>query len=238
MGLRFRKSVKIAPGVRLNVGKKSTGISIGGKGGGVSFNSKTGAHARVSAPGTGLSYTTKLSGSKKRSKDSDLDLWMDRPEKDIYTEDGNSDSDFVMCMFDEKTLQSLNAAAFNDYAQRVLASAKAASDPSSGISDEMMENYRKELSLIRAEATRRANGGKPVRNKVKSSPFVRYSDKSLKTFSTLYLVLGIILLILSVLTIPVSPVLFVILLAIGIFELVYRKKCVAEIKRRNEKPRH
>ncbi len=63
MGLRFRKSIKIAPGVRLNIGKKSTGISIGGKYGGISMNSKTGMRARVSAPGTGLSYSTKI-GSK------------------------------------------------------------------------------------------------------------------------------------------------------------------------------
>ena len=61
MGVRFRKSIKIAPGVKLNVGKKSTGISIGGKYGGVSLNSKTGTRARVSAPGTGLSYSTKIS---------------------------------------------------------------------------------------------------------------------------------------------------------------------------------
>lgn len=32
MGLRFRKSVKIAPGVRLNISKKSVGISAGVKG--------------------------------------------------------------------------------------------------------------------------------------------------------------------------------------------------------------
>ena len=31
MGLSFRKSVKIAPGVKLNLGKKSAGISVGGK---------------------------------------------------------------------------------------------------------------------------------------------------------------------------------------------------------------
>lgn len=57
MGLRFRKSIKIAPGVKLNLGKKSAGISIGNKYGGVSYNSKTGARARVSAPGTGMSYS-------------------------------------------------------------------------------------------------------------------------------------------------------------------------------------
>lgn len=64
MGLRFRKSFKIAPGVRFTVGKKSVGFSIGGKRAGVSINSRTGARARVSAPGTGFSYTTKFSGNK------------------------------------------------------------------------------------------------------------------------------------------------------------------------------
>lgn len=67
MGLNFRKSIKIAPGVRLNFGRKSTGISFGGKYSGVSFNSRTGARARISAPGTGFSYTTKLGSSKKSS---------------------------------------------------------------------------------------------------------------------------------------------------------------------------
>lgn len=67
MGIRFRKSVKIAPGVKLNMGKKSVGVSVGGKHGGVSFNSKTGTRARISAPGTGLSYSTSLSSGKKRN---------------------------------------------------------------------------------------------------------------------------------------------------------------------------
>lgn len=65
MGLRFRKSIKIAPGVKLNIGKKSVGLSLGNKYGGLSVNSRTGAQVRVSAPGTGLSYTSKI-GSKKR----------------------------------------------------------------------------------------------------------------------------------------------------------------------------
>lgn len=70
MGFRFKKSKKIAPGVRLNFGKKSAGISFGGKRGGLSFNSKTGARTRVSVPGTGISYSTKLGGSKKKKKTS------------------------------------------------------------------------------------------------------------------------------------------------------------------------
>lgn len=71
MGFKFRKSIKIAPGVKFNIGKKSAGLSIGNKFGGISVNSKTGIRGRASAPGTGLSYSTKLSGSKKNVKKSD-----------------------------------------------------------------------------------------------------------------------------------------------------------------------
>lgn len=60
MSLRYRKSIKVAPGVKVNVGKKSVGISAGNKYGGVSVNSKTGTRARVSAPGTGISYSGKI----------------------------------------------------------------------------------------------------------------------------------------------------------------------------------
>lgn len=56
MGLRFRKSIKIAPGVRLNIGKKSVGISAGVKGARVSVNSNGRVTKSVGIPGTGLSY--------------------------------------------------------------------------------------------------------------------------------------------------------------------------------------
>lgn len=32
MGLRFRKSIKVMPGVRATVGRKSASVSIGGRG--------------------------------------------------------------------------------------------------------------------------------------------------------------------------------------------------------------
>ncbi len=66
MGFRFRKSIKIAPGVKVNLGKKSVGVSVGGKYGGVSVNSRTGARARVSAPGTGMSYSQKIGKTSAR----------------------------------------------------------------------------------------------------------------------------------------------------------------------------
>jgi len=58
MGWRFRQSVKILPGVRLNVGKRSLGVSVGPRGGKVSLNTKREMRRTVGIPGTGLSHTT------------------------------------------------------------------------------------------------------------------------------------------------------------------------------------
>ena len=67
MGLRFRKSIKIANGVKLNFGKKGVGVSVGGKGARYSINSSGRRTATVGIPGTGLSYSH-TSGGKKKSK--------------------------------------------------------------------------------------------------------------------------------------------------------------------------
>ena len=53
---RFRRSVKIFPGVRWNFGKKSTSLSIGGRGAHYTFGT-AGSRTTVGIPGTGLSYT-------------------------------------------------------------------------------------------------------------------------------------------------------------------------------------
>lgn len=69
MGLRFRRSVKIAPGVKLNFNKKSVGVTLGGKGAHYTVNSKGKRTSTVGIPGTGLSYTTS-SGDVKADKSS------------------------------------------------------------------------------------------------------------------------------------------------------------------------
>jgi len=57
MGFRIRKSVKIAPGVKLNIGKKGiNSVSIGGHGYTKNI-SKHGTRTTVGIPGTGISYT-------------------------------------------------------------------------------------------------------------------------------------------------------------------------------------
>jgi len=56
MGWRYRRSFRIAPGVRLNMGKSGlTSLSVGGRGATLNLG-KRGATTTVSLPGTGLSY--------------------------------------------------------------------------------------------------------------------------------------------------------------------------------------
>ena len=65
MAVRFRKSVKICKGVKVNFSKSGASLSLGGRGHGVTFGG-SGTHAHVGIPGTGLSYNTK-SGVRSRS---------------------------------------------------------------------------------------------------------------------------------------------------------------------------
>lgn len=57
MGFRFRKSIKILPGVKINLGKKGASVSIGGRGATVNLN-KNGIRRTIGIPGSGISYST------------------------------------------------------------------------------------------------------------------------------------------------------------------------------------
>jgi hypothetical protein len=68
MGLKFHKRIKIAPGVKINITPKGiSSVSLGGKGATVNLGKK-GINATASIPGTGLSYTHKLSGGINSKK--------------------------------------------------------------------------------------------------------------------------------------------------------------------------
>ena len=68
MGLRFRKSIKIAPGVKINLNKKSTSVTFGGKGVHYTASSTGKKTASVGIPGTGISYTQTTGQSNKQKK--------------------------------------------------------------------------------------------------------------------------------------------------------------------------
>jgi hypothetical protein len=63
MGFRFRRSVKVLPGLRLNLSKSGVSASIGRRGATINIGEK-GAKATVGIPGTGISYTENLSSAK------------------------------------------------------------------------------------------------------------------------------------------------------------------------------
>lgn len=64
MGLRFRKSIKVAPGIRMSVSKSGVGMSVGGKGLRYSVHSSGRRQTTASIPGSGISYTTVHSNGK------------------------------------------------------------------------------------------------------------------------------------------------------------------------------
>lgn len=66
MGLRFKKSIKLGGGAKLNINKKSVGMSVGGKGARYTVNSSGRRTKSVGIPGTGLSYVA-TSGGRKSS---------------------------------------------------------------------------------------------------------------------------------------------------------------------------
>lgn len=67
MGFRFRKSIKILPGVKVNITQKGvSSVSVGGKGLTVNHGKK-GTRVTASLRGSGLSYSQQLGKSKPPS---------------------------------------------------------------------------------------------------------------------------------------------------------------------------
>ncbi|MBA0038808.1 DUF4236 domain-containing protein [Pantoea sp. BIGb0393] len=67
MGFRFRKSISIIPGVRMNLSTSGASLSVGPRGASVSFG-KCGTFANLGLPGTGLSYRTRLDRASAASR--------------------------------------------------------------------------------------------------------------------------------------------------------------------------
>lgn len=68
MGLRFRKSINLGKGVKVNLSKNGIGYSLGTKGVRVSKTAKGTTRKTLTLPGTGLSYVTESKGDKSKDK--------------------------------------------------------------------------------------------------------------------------------------------------------------------------
>src|SRR4051794_30432232 len=68
MGIRFRRSIKIAPGIRLSVTKTGIGVSAGIRGARYSVHSSGRRTTTFGIPGTGLSHVSTTYGSRPESR--------------------------------------------------------------------------------------------------------------------------------------------------------------------------
>lgn len=64
MPIRFRRGIRIAPGIRLNIGKGGASTSVGARGAHVTFGHGQ-TRTTVGVPGTGISYTTTAPTSRR-----------------------------------------------------------------------------------------------------------------------------------------------------------------------------
>lgn len=64
MGFRYRKTKSVAPGVKVNLNKKSASVRFGGRGAGVTLNTNGKKTQSIGIPDTGLSYTKSSGGGK------------------------------------------------------------------------------------------------------------------------------------------------------------------------------
>lgn len=67
MGFRFRRSIGIIPGVRLNFGRRGTSVSVGVRGAHMTVG-PSGVRKTVGIPGTGMSYTTQDGWGARRAR--------------------------------------------------------------------------------------------------------------------------------------------------------------------------
>ncbi len=56
MGFRFRRSIRLGKGLRINISKSGTSLSVGHRGATVNFGPK-GERVTLALPGTGISYS-------------------------------------------------------------------------------------------------------------------------------------------------------------------------------------
>jgi len=68
MSLRFRRTLKIAPGIRLNFNKNSVGMSLGPRGAHYTVNSNGRRTVSAGIPGTGLYSVETLSAGKRATR--------------------------------------------------------------------------------------------------------------------------------------------------------------------------
>lgn len=93
MSLRFRRSMKLMPGVRLNFSKSTMGLSFGVPGARYTINSKGRRTVSTGIPGTGLYNVETLSSGTRASRVTGAGTSPSSEENDRFTPQGFADSE-------------------------------------------------------------------------------------------------------------------------------------------------
>ena len=92
MGFRYRKSIRIAKGLKLNVSKSGLSLSAGGRGATVNLGPR-GVRGTVGIPGTGLSWSQTL--TSMRSPSSGTSRMSIANKIEVYRSQGGCLAEFV-----------------------------------------------------------------------------------------------------------------------------------------------
>lgn len=71
MGIRYRKSINLGGGARMNLSKSGIGFSVGTKGARLTKTAKGTTRSTLSIPGSGISYVSETGKSGKRQKNTE-----------------------------------------------------------------------------------------------------------------------------------------------------------------------
>ena len=95
MGLRFKRSIKISKGAKINLGKTGVSLSVGTRGAHYTVHSSGKKTTSVGLPGTGLSYVSTSGGGARRntSQSSESTAYVQRQEVQ-YTQNIEMVNDF------------------------------------------------------------------------------------------------------------------------------------------------
>lgn len=88
MGIRFRKSIKICPGVKINISKSGLSTSVGVRGAHLTAGS-SGIYSNVGLPGTGIYSRNKVVGTSTKLAE------REPVDSDVLTEDSTAQEELV-----------------------------------------------------------------------------------------------------------------------------------------------
>ena len=98
MGFKFRRSFKLAPGVKINLSHRGISTRIGGRGMSITTG-RRGTRLNAGIPGTGISYSTRLGGGSRRRRSSSHPTRSAANTSTVQSAPKSQMKAFLLCLF-------------------------------------------------------------------------------------------------------------------------------------------